>query len=224
MENKVDIKLRPIKQIEVSKLKINPLNKKFFKSDLGGETDQLYNDIKDRGILVPLIAKTDGTLLAGHRRFMIAKELDFETVPVQFIENELTEDEEKKFIVKDNVLRRHLSAEERKSFYRFLIPNFDEKVMIKNSSRMGVNYKEISETTGINPKTVQYDITHIRQKNEKERIKSIEVDPPNEKEIEIFKRAMARMLNVAILGSKTTLTEFKKIMDSGIERINSITK
>lgn len=217
----MEIRLRPIKQIEISKLKLNPLNKKFFKSDLGGETDQLYNDIKERGILVPLIAKTDGTLLAGHRRFMIARELDFETVPVQFIENELTEENEKQFIVKDNVLRRHLSIEERKSFYRFLIPNFDEKVMVKNSKKMGVNYNELADLTGINPKTVQYDITHMRQKNEKERIKSIEVDPPNEKEVEIFKRAMARMLNVAILGSKSTYVEFEKIIESGIERFKS---
>jgi len=85
----MEIKLSEIKQVNTDSLRDNPLNGHFFDEGPGRETDQLFNDIKERGIIVPLIAKKDGTLIAGHRRLFVAQELKMKTVPVQYVESEL---------------------------------------------------------------------------------------------------------------------------------------
>jgi len=218
----MEIKLSPIKQVSVSSLKNNPLNERFFGSTSGAETDQLYRDIKERVIMVPLIAKKCGVLLAGHRRLNIASQLKLKTVPVQYASRDLTDEEEKSFIVRDNVLRRHLSPDERRTLYRFLVPGFEEKIKNRNSATMGVNTREIAEKTGLNPRTVGYDIVRIRREKEKERLNGSAVDPVNEKEIAIFKKHVARMLNVASLGSASTLEEFKSLVALAKHRLDAL--
>jgi ParB-like chromosome segregation protein Spo0J len=217
------IKLKPVKQIEINKLKSNPLNAKFFKPTDGANTDWLFNDIKKRGIIVPLIALKNGILLAGHRRLFIAKQLNLTTVPVQYIENNLNIEQQKQFLVKDNVLRRHLTPNERVYLYRFLIPDFDEKLELINSKSLGINQTKLADESGLNPKTVGYDLAMLRRKAKKNRNIDSEIDLPDEKAIHAYKKACAHMLNIAILGSKNTLDNFKQIHQTTTERLNGIT-
>jgi|688.fasta_scaffold158767_2 ParB-like chromosome segregation protein Spo0J len=113
-----------VQHIAPEKLKINPLNKELFAVQDGKEYEALKDDVLQRGIIVPLIAKSDNTLLAGHTRLRIAKELRLKSVPVQYAK-EMNATEERKFLVNDNLLRRHLTNVERLNLYRFLYPNFD---------------------------------------------------------------------------------------------------
>jgi ParB-like chromosome segregation protein Spo0J len=85
-------------------------------------------DIKERGIVVPLIAKNDGTLLAGHNRLAIAEKLNLGKVPVQYLEDTLDEQREKEFIIKDNIFRRQHAAEEWLGLYRTLYPDFEQRL------------------------------------------------------------------------------------------------
>jgi ParB/RepB/Spo0J family partition protein len=47
---------------------------------------ELTDNIKKFGILVPMIVKPDGTLIAGHRRLAAAKDADLKTVPVRVMD------------------------------------------------------------------------------------------------------------------------------------------
>jgi ParB-like chromosome segregation protein Spo0J len=119
------IVLGNVQQIAPKHLKENPYNVEYFKHLTDSEFDKLKEDIRERGILTPLQAKPDGTLLSGHNRLRAAQELSLQTVPVQYIKSELTDTEERHYIIRDNVQRRHLRHDEMMRLYRMLYPNFD---------------------------------------------------------------------------------------------------
>jgi len=124
------IKLSPIRQVKIETLKINKKNARFFKYQDEKKLETLIEDIAKRGILVPLIAKKDGMLLAGHSRLKAAKKLKMKTVPVQFVAESMTDAEENQFLIKDNALRRHMNREARKIIYYQIYPDFDIRIMI----------------------------------------------------------------------------------------------
>jgi hypothetical protein len=216
-----EIKLSPVKQVSVDNLKENNQNERFFKPEAGSYFNQLAEDVRNRGIQVPLIAKKCGTLLAGHNRLIVARQIGLKTVPVQYVLEELSKEDEIAYIIKDNVLRRHLTPVERRSLYRFIVPNFEERVKVKNSSEFGIDINDLAEKTGINAKTICYDTTRIRREKEKERIKNSGVDLPDEKAVMNYKIAVTKMLNISVLGSKITLDEFIKTTENALNKLKS---
>lgn len=78
---------------ETTMLKPHPVNRKLY----GAETisQDFIDSIKENGILEPLVIKRDGTIISGHRRWLTAKALNMESVPVRVLEfdNELDERE-----------------------------------------------------------------------------------------------------------------------------------
>jgi len=78
---------------ETTMLKPHPVNRKLY----GVETisQDFIDSIKEKGILEPLVIKRDGTIISGHRRWLTAKALNMESVPVRVLEfeNELDERE-----------------------------------------------------------------------------------------------------------------------------------
>ncbi len=216
------MKLGEIIHVKVSKLKPNEHNQRFFKIETGSYFKQLSEDIEKRGIQVPLIAKKDGTLLAGHNRLKVAKSLGIEEVPVQYLSGKITEKVELEYIIKDNLLRRHLSPEERRSLYTQIHKDLEDRLMIKNNSVMGVIIKNISEQTGINPTTVNYDITKMRRAKQKELNEQSAVQVTNEKAISAFKKAVGAMLNVAIIDNIETIEVFNGLLVLASEKIQSL--
>ena len=107
-------------------LKPNPLNEKLFRKESEDYFGKLADDIGERGVIVPLIAKMDGTLLAGHNRLLVALQLGMENIPVQKVTDQLTEEKETEFLIKDNYLRRHLTAAEKEWVIRKL---YGEEIM-----------------------------------------------------------------------------------------------
>lgn len=108
------LELSPVEYVNPAKLKPNPENRQFFKRESGEYFERLKRDIQARGILVPLICRKDYLVLAGENRLEIALELQLEAVPVQRVLSELTPAGERQFLIKDNLLRRQLSGDERK--------------------------------------------------------------------------------------------------------------
>lgn len=119
-----------IYQVEPVDLKPNPLNG-FFKDESPEYFERLTADIRERGIIVSLIAKRDGMLLAGHNRLKIAIALGLPRVPVQYVENQLTAEQEKAFVIKDNLYRRQLTQEDRLNLYKILVADFDAKIRLE---------------------------------------------------------------------------------------------
>jgi len=102
---------QPIIEINPELLREHKLSKELFGETTSEEYEALKEDIKSRGIQDPLhIVKQNGNYLivAGHRRARIAKELGIK-VPC-IIRTDLKEDWQiKEALIKDNLLRRHLS-------------------------------------------------------------------------------------------------------------------
>lgn len=125
---KTKIPLLPVKDVEPSKLQPNPKNTEIFRTESSEYFERLTEDIRKRGIIVPLIAEQNGTILAGHNRWEIAKRLHLKFVPVQYVASELSEEEAREFVIKDNLLRRQFSSQEWLEIYKQLYPNFDERL------------------------------------------------------------------------------------------------
>lgn len=217
------MKMSPIKQVSVAVLKPNSINKKFFKVENGEYFGKLAADVKKRGIIVPLIAKKDGTLLAGHNRLLVAKTLKLKTVPVQYVQGKLTKKQEEDFIVKDNLLRRHLDWRERMSLYQRMYDNFNDRVLIKNdTSGVGLTAKKVADDLGLSPTTVGYDFGKIRRAETEKRNKESAVSQINIKAIQGYKKAISKMLNIAIMEKGETIEEFKTLTGSALARLDVI--
>lgn len=168
------IKLSPVKQISVDFLKPNPNNNYFAQEGIEYMTS-LRRDIKERGIQVPLIAKKDGQLLAGHNRLCAARTLGITQVPVQFVEQALSPTEERDYVIKDNLMRRQLSPAERIQLYRVVYPEFDTRVLMskpgtaKKFARMDPEFflpqQKISEEMGVPLSIVRKDIAVLRMQD-----------------------------------------------------------
>lgn len=206
------LKLSPIKQVNPHVLKKNKRNEKYFRHPDGGAIFNLKEDIKRRGITVPLIAKKDGTLLAGHCRLYAALQLNMKTVPVQYVAQKLSGKQETEFVIKDNLLRRHLEPKERITLYRQIYKDFDERLPVKGNPDVGIDVKKIAAETGLNPQTIGYDLARLRHENALA-TRSNRIDAPDEKAIAMFKKACARMLNIAITEHKSTREAFAAIVE-----------
>jgi len=114
------VRLSPVKYVPTGGLRKNPLNQKYFTAENEDYVQRLTEDIKARGIIVPLIAKPDGLLLAGHYRLHAAKDIELPMVPVQRVLSDLTGEQERDFLLKDNVLRRQLTPAQKEHLIREL--------------------------------------------------------------------------------------------------------
>ena len=159
----------------------NPDNPTFFKVEDEQFFERLREDVQERGIIVPLIVKPDKTLLAGHNRLRVAKELALPKVPVQYVETALTLQQEREFLIKDNLFRRQLSGEEWIGLYRQLFPDFEERIKEKAVGRKPkeeeipqgdgnseqsvkpLTAREIAKATGQKERTVQHQLKKHRE-------------------------------------------------------------
>lgn len=168
------MELRAVQHIPPQDLKSNIISDKYFTKIDGDERAKLVEDIRRRGILVPLIAKLDNTLLAGHNRLSVALELGLPTVPVQYLVTQLSEKEEREFVVKDNLLRRQLSVDDRIQLYRIMYENFDERVNLRpvegggdkfpTSDIVPLTTAEIAKDTGQTRDAVKKQLQRAREK------------------------------------------------------------
>ncbi|MBP7735995.1 MAG: ParB N-terminal domain-containing protein [Spirochaetes bacterium] len=218
----MNIKLSPIKQVEVGKLKPHPKNDKFFRPDMGNDLKTLKDDIAAHGVLVPLIAKKDGTILCGHRRRVACIQLKVKTVPVQYVESKITAQEEEDLMLRDNLNRRHLSPDERKQLYYHIYHDFKDRILHHNKSGCGIDSKKIAERTGLNPKTIGYDMARLKRERIKEVNSNRVIQSTNDKAIEMYKRAVSKMLNLATVEQKITVDKFIEITKLATDRLNSI--
>lgn len=163
--------LTEVREIAVARLHENPLNSELFGTvERGALYEKLREDIRARGIIVPLIARKDGTLLAGHNRLAVARELGFPTVPVQIVnesKSPLNDTDVRAFIIKDNLLRRHLTNDRMIEMYRMLYPNFDADVLAPLGGRPGTANKRLTATqiaadTGQNVEAVRKQLQKHR--------------------------------------------------------------
>lgn len=188
------IRLGNVKYTDINSLTPNSLNSTF-NSLSADDFEKLKEDIKERGIIVPLIADKNGVLLAGHNRIKAAKELKLTKVPVQYVESDLSDEQEKEFLFKDNIIRRQLTpADKRKIIEELFAGDIEqdnrggdrksETAKIKSSDELLIPLpQKVEKMTGIPEGTAKRIIAAIRKdiqhktettKSEKQTVKQIE--------------------------------------------------
>lgn len=166
------LKMSDVRYETITTFRANPQNTVLFREETPEYFARLRKDIQERGIIVPLIAKLDGTLLAGHNRLRIAEELHLREVPVQYLLEQISAEEEKGFVIKDNLLRRQFTYEQWTAIFRELVPNYDKRIQEesrgrKKKSSATINgqmsefqkkeslTQELTERTGLNERTIR---------------------------------------------------------------------
>ena len=91
--------------MKLSQIKPNPNNPRIIKDD---KFDKLVKSIKDFPKMMelrPMVINKDNIVLGGNMRLKALKELGYKEVPDEWVKRaeDLTEDEQRQFIIKDNV-------------------------------------------------------------------------------------------------------------------------
>lgn len=181
--------LSPVRRLPRLEVVLSEKNQKAFAPLSEPDFERLKSDIAERGIIVPLILKRDKTLIAGHNRLRAAEALELETVPVQYVETELSPESETAFVIKDNLLRRQLTAEQKEA----LILNLYGKEIEKDNrggdrgnqhtgGKSGKSSseplaKKIEHETGIAEGTAKRILAKARKKHLSERTGSPQASP-----------------------------------------------
>lgn len=98
------IELSDVLYVSPQNLKPNPLND--YPPLAEDELAELVRDIKEKGILVPLISRLDDVLICGHNRLTAAIRAELEKVPVQRVLSALTTALEQEIMKSENDRRR----------------------------------------------------------------------------------------------------------------------
>jgi hypothetical protein len=108
----------------------------------GEEYQALKNDIRRRGVLVPIEKDENGNTLDGHHRLRIVEELRAEGVRVDFpsiIRAGLTEQEKRSHVRALNLHRRHLSQAKRRELIADQLRDTPERSNRQVASALGVS-------------------------------------------------------------------------------------
>ncbi|MBL7990620.1 MAG: hypothetical protein JNN25_04210 [Candidatus Kapabacteria bacterium] len=108
---------------------------------------------------------------------------------MQYEQEELSEEREREFIVKDNLLRRQLSLEKRIGLYKFLYPDFEEKFLNpdelpkagrKNSKDNSVTLEKIATETGQSVSAVRMQVKRGRDEAAKKNHHNVTISSSGE--------------------------------------------
>lgn len=128
------MELKNIKIEEATLSKSNPRPATHFK---GAEFDELVESIKEKGVLVPILVRSDATakmgayeVVAGARRFEAAKKAGLGKIPAQIIEMDDVEAREAQII--ENLQRRDIHPLDEGEAYRTLIEKSSPRYEVKD--------------------------------------------------------------------------------------------
>jgi hypothetical protein len=89
-----------MEKIEITKIKLNPNNPRLIKDDKFKKLVQSIKDFPEMLEIRPIVVNKDMIILGGNMRYKACKEAGLKEVPI--IIADLTEDQQKEFLIKDN--------------------------------------------------------------------------------------------------------------------------
>lgn len=151
-----------MEKIPPQELKPYPLNKEFFDALPKSEYGALKADIERRGITNDLHITKGKTILTGHQRHKVALELGLPNVPCKIVDiDEADELAVKEYVIKDNLLRRHLKPEQRAVLEYELYKVHEkqpgkrtDKTSMQDAQRFEPIHERLSKETGQNVATI----------------------------------------------------------------------
>ena len=88
--------------VKISEVKINPNNPRLIKDDKFAKLVQSIKDLPQMLAIRPIVVNSDMVVLGGNMRLKACKEAGLKEVPIIIADN-LTEDQQREFLIKDNV-------------------------------------------------------------------------------------------------------------------------
>lgn len=111
------------------------------------EYNELKEDIKARGVQVPIELDEAGSVLDGHHRVKICRELGITDYPT-ITRFDLTEDKKRLHIRKLNLARRHLTQEQKRQLIEQQLKETPELSDRQIAKGLGVDHKTIGAARG----------------------------------------------------------------------------
>lgn len=169
--------------MKTQELKPYPLNEKLFDSLPKEDYQSLKLDIEKNGIKTELQITKSKTVLCGHQRLKVARELRMNEVPVKVVNiDESNEIKVKEYVILDNVLRRHLTTEQKYILIAELSKVYEVGVGTRTDLKPKDNLSsgdnvlvQTAKATGVNEKTVQRAREYKRLVDEKPEFKQEKV-------------------------------------------------
>lgn len=90
------------KTVKISDVKVNPNNPRLIKDDKFAKLVKSIQDFPQMLKIRPIVVNSDMVVLGGNMRLKACKEAGLKEVPI-IVADELTEDQQKEFLIKDNV-------------------------------------------------------------------------------------------------------------------------
>jgi site-specific DNA-methyltransferase (adenine-specific) len=219
-------------EIEVAALKEYPFSKEIFENLREADYEALKNDIGKHGIKVPLHILPNKTVICGHQRLRIARELGLGTVPCE-TKDLKTDGEIQEWAIKDNLLRRQLTPEQRYLLYAKLseIYEVEQKRDSKGrficredtvSAREGDVLERTARDVGEKPKTIQRARAYKRAVEEMPELKETTVtsalnEYKRRKELEKRKKILISSPEIKNLVLGGALEKVDEIPDNSID-------
>lgn len=140
--------------VDIHRLKPHPKNADYFADITGDKYEEIKHSIEAHGIRDPLKVLPDFTIVAGHQRWRIAKELGIEQVPCTVVdvsseeaEYLLIADNEERRGDDDNPMRKAKRAEFLKEYWGVKQGKKGQNVPIKTTADIGQTIGEDERTT-----------------------------------------------------------------------------
>jgi hypothetical protein len=91
-----------IQKLKISEVKLNPNNPRLIKDDKFTKLVQSIKDFPEMLEIRPIVVNSDMVVLGGNMRLKACKEAGLKEVPI-IIANNLSEEQQREFLIKDNV-------------------------------------------------------------------------------------------------------------------------
>jgi ParB-like chromosome segregation protein Spo0J len=212
-----------IKEIDINLLKPHPRNATIYGNE---DVSELVALIKEAGkIIVPLVINKESVIISGHRRWIAAKELGFETVPCEVKNYSSDEDELQELIfynqtrekTAEQKIRESMTLEEvyASEAYKRKIANLkqNQSVMdnLAKSDEAGATRDKVAQKAGLSSGR-----TYERGKTVIEKIDELKKDGKNEDAELLVDR-----LNKSVSGAEVLATKIDSLSEDDKRNLRS---
>ena len=90
------------KKVKISEVKINPNNPRIIKDDKFNNLVKSIKEFPEMMDIRPIVVNADMVILGGNMRYRACKEAGLKEIPIIIADN-LTEEQQREFLIKDNV-------------------------------------------------------------------------------------------------------------------------
>ena len=143
---------------KISEIKINPNNPRLIKDDKFKKLVQSIKDFPEMLEIRPIVVNSDMIVLGGNMRLKASKEAGLKEVPVIIADN-LTEEQQREFLIKDNTSGGELDWDILSDAWDFQQLN-DWGVGVEGFGLDG-NFNEETPYSFMNKVTVEFDDTDL---------------------------------------------------------------